>query len=77
MFLQMLKPLKPVGAYNNDNVSPPFPEGTIGWMSAIPPIGTKFQSADKMGPQSQQNIQLNAPVTGTLWFDFRPELKGY
>ncbi len=77
MFLQMLKPLKPVGAYNN-NTSPAFPEGNIGLMSAIPPIGTKFQSADKMGPQSQQNMQLNyAPISGTLWFDFRPATKGF
>ncbi len=77
MFLQMLKPLKPTGA-NNDNVSPPAPEGTIGLMNAIPPIGTKFQTADKMGPQSQQNMQLNyTPISGTLWFDFRPPLKGY
>jgi Glycosyl hydrolases family 2, TIM barrel domain/Glycosyl hydrolases family 2, sugar binding domain/Glycosyl hydrolases family 2/Beta galactosidase small chain len=77
MFLQMLKPKKPLAAYN-DNTSPSFPEGNIGWMNAIPPIGTKFQSADKLGPQSQQNMQLNyAPISGTLWFDFRPKLKGY
>ncbi len=76
VFLQLLKPKKPKGAYN-DNTSPPFPDGAIGLMSFIPPIGTKFQSADKMGPQSQPNIQLNAPVSGTLWFDFRPGKKGY
>jgi Glycosyl hydrolases family 2, TIM barrel domain/Glycosyl hydrolases family 2, sugar binding domain/Glycosyl hydrolases family 2/Beta galactosidase small chain len=77
MFLQMLKPVKPVGAYN-DNVSPPFPEGNIGLMNAISPIGTKFQSADKIGPQSQKNMQLNyAPISGSVWFDFRPALKGY
>lgn len=71
VFFQMLKPLKPVNAFN-DNVSPPFPEGDIGFMNAISPIGTKFQSADKMGPQSQKNIQLNyAPIHGNLWFDFR------
>ncbi|MEO6454923.1 MAG: glycoside hydrolase family 2 TIM barrel-domain containing protein, partial [Ginsengibacter sp.] len=71
VFLQMLKPLKPVGAFN-DNVSPPFPEGNIGFMNAISPIGTKFQSADKIGPQSQKNMQLNyAPIIGNLWFDFR------
>ncbi len=71
VFFQMLKPLKPAGAIN-DNVSPPFPEGDIGFMNAISPIGTKFQSADKMGPQSQKNMQLNyAPISGNLWFDFR------
>ncbi|MES1223943.1 MAG: glycoside hydrolase family 2 TIM barrel-domain containing protein, partial [Bacteroidota bacterium] len=77
VFLQMLKPLKPAGAGNN-NTSPAFPEGNIGLMNAISPIGTKFQSADKLGPQSQQNMQLNyAPISGTLWFDFRPPVKGY
>ena len=74
VFLQMLKPQKPAGA-NNDNTSPAFAEGNIGFMNAISPIGTKFQSADKMGPQSQLNMQLNyAPVKGNLWFDFRPNL---
>ena len=74
IFFQMLKPLKPMGA-NNDNTSPAFAEGNIGFMNAISPIGTKFQPADKMGPQSQLNMQLNyAPVKGSLWFDFRPRL---
>lgn len=72
VFLQMLKPFKPKGA-NNDNVSPAFAEGNIGFMNAISAIGTKFQPAEKMGPQSQLNIQLNyAPVKGSLWFDFSP-----
>lgn len=71
IYLQMFKPAKPAGA-TNENTNPPFPEGNIGFMNTIPPIGTKFQSADRLGPQSQKNIQLNyAPVTGTLWFDFK------
>lgn len=75
VFLQMLKPLKPVGAYN-ENTSPPFAEGNIGFMNAISPIGTKFQSAEKMGPQSQANIQVNySPIKGSLWFDFRADGK--
>lgn len=70
----MLKPLKPMGA-NNDNTSPAFAEGDIGYMNTISPIGTNFQPADKMGPQSQLNMQLNyAPVKGSLWFNFRPRL---
>ena len=74
IFLQMLQPLKPAGAFN-DNTSPAFATGNIGFMNAISPIGTKFQSADRMGPQSQLNMQLNyAPVKGNLWFDFRPSL---
>jgi len=70
-FFQMLKPAKPTAA-SNDNTNPPFPDGDIGFMDAISPIGTKFQSADKLGPQSQKNMQMNyAPTKGSLWFDFR------
>lgn len=71
LFLQMLQPPKPAGASNN-NTSPPFPQGNIGFMHAISAIGTKFQPAEVMGPQSQKNMQLNyAPLSGVLWFDFR------
>ena len=71
IYLQMLKPAKPVSA-PNDNTSPAFPEGNIGFLTAIPAIGTKFNPATDMGPQSQKNVQLNTtPVSGTLWFDFR------
>ena len=71
IFLQILQPQKPKGA-KNDNTSPPFPAGSIGFMHAISAIGTKFQPAEVMGPQSQKSMQLNyAPLTGTLYFDFR------
>ena len=71
MFFQMLKPEKALAA-SNINTSPAFPEGNIGFLQAISPIGTKFQSAEKMGPQSQKNIQLNyTPISGSLWFDFK------
>ena len=71
VFLQMLKPQNPAGA-NNDNTSPAFPAGDIGFLNAISPIGTKFKPAVDMGPQSQKNMMLNyTPVKGTLWFDFR------
>ncbi len=71
MFFQMLKPEKPVAATNN-NTSPPFPDGNIGFMDAISPMGTKFQSPEKLGPQSQKNIQMNySSIKGSLWFDFR------
>lgn len=70
-FLQMLAPDKPVGAYN-DFTSPNFPKASIGFLQAISPIGTKFQHAQLIGPQSQQNMMMNyTPVSGTLWFDFR------
>lgn len=71
IFVQMLKPAKPAYATNN-NTNPPFPDGDIGFLNSISPIGTKFQPADKLGPQSQKNMQLNyTPFKGTLWFDFR------
>jgi len=71
LFLQMMKPQNPAGA-NNDNTSPAFADGTIGFMNSISPIGTKFKPANEMGPQSQKNMMLNyTPVTGTLWFDFK------
>ncbi|MBO9561630.1 MAG: glycoside hydrolase family 2 [Niastella sp.] len=70
LFFQMLKPESPKGAYNS-NTTVNYPAGNIGFLNAIQPIGTKFQPASAMGPQSQKNVQLNAPYTGTLWFDFR------
>ena len=71
IFLEMLQPEKAKAA-GNDNTSPPFAKGNIGFMHGISPIGTKFQSADVMGPQSQKNIrQGNVPLTGSLYFDFR------
>lgn len=71
IYLQMLKPEKPKAAGNN-NTSPPFPEGNIGFMHAIAPIGTKFNNAAVMGPQSQKNVrQGSVPLTGALYFDFR------
>jgi len=71
LFLEMLHPEKPKGA-TNDNTSPPFPDGNIGFMNAISPIGTKFQTAELLGPQSQKNMQLNyTPIDGSLYFDFR------
>ena len=71
IFLQMLKPQKPAGA-TNTNTNPPFADGNIGFMHAISPIGTKFQKAEVMGPQSQKNIRNGStPLYGTLYFDFR------
>ncbi len=75
IFLEMLQPDKPKGQ-KNENTSPPFPDGNIGFMNAISPIGTKFQGAASLGPQSQQNIFMNyTPVSGSLYFDFRQNEK--
>ncbi|HMH22793.1 MAG TPA: glycoside hydrolase family 2 TIM barrel-domain containing protein [Puia sp.] len=70
MYLQMLRPSREKGALPNNNVEPPFPEGNIGFLSGISAIGTKFQPARVMGPQSQKNPGLAAPFSGVLWFDF-------
>ena len=71
IYLEMLTPPKPKAAGNN-NTSPPFPEGNIGFMHGISAIGTKFQRAELMGPQSQKNThQGSTPLTGVLYFDFR------
>ncbi|MDD7887722.1 glycoside hydrolase family 2 TIM barrel-domain containing protein [Flavivirga sp. 57AJ16] len=37
----------------NNHTFPPYPSGNISFMDAIPPVGTKFQSAEYFGPQSQ------------------------
>lgn len=71
IYLQMLKPERPKASPNN-NTDPPFPVGSIGFMHGISPIGTKFNRADVMGPQSQRNFrQGNVPLSGALYFDFR------
>jgi len=69
VFLQMLKTNDPKGA-GNINTTVKYPEGNIGFMNAIQPIGTKFHKAEDMGPQSQKNVQLNSPYHGVIWFDF-------
>jgi hypothetical protein len=70
MYLQMLKPAREQAALPNNNVEPAFPQGSIGFLNAISPIGTKFQAAGVMGPQSQLNHATGEPVKGILWFDF-------
>ena len=69
LFLQVLKPARQKSAFN-PFVNPEFPDGNLGFMNAIPPIGTKFRAADAMGPQSQVNQPVTGPVNGELWFEF-------
>jgi len=69
IFFQMLQPAKQAGI-KNMNTLPAFPGNTIGFFTGISAIGTKFQDAKVMGPQSQLNAIFPAPVTGTLLFDF-------
>ncbi len=70
IFLQVLKTASPKGALNT-NTTVNYPEGNIGIMNAIQPIGTKFHNAGQMGPQSQKNVELNSPYSGVIWLDFR------
>jgi beta-galactosidase/beta-glucuronidase len=69
LYLQILHPEKQKTKFN-PFVNPSFPEGNLGFLNAIPPIGTKFRSAETMGPQSQKNGPAGL-VSGNLWFDFR------
>jgi hypothetical protein len=70
IFLQMLKPDH--SKYEHESLKAAFPEGDIGFLNSIAPIGTRFQIPALLGPQSQKSIQLNyGIVKGTLWFDFR------
>lgn len=70
MYLQMYRPAREMDALKNNNVEPPFPDGNIGFLNAISAIGTKFQSAKQMGPQSQKTHADGTPVSNTLWFEF-------
>lgn len=66
VFFQMLTPQKP---RHDDNgyTMPPFPQTSFGFMHAIPPIGTKFQKPEQLGPSAQKNIQLNwVPYSGSI-----------
>ncbi|WP_457268645.1 glycoside hydrolase family 2 TIM barrel-domain containing protein [Pedobacter sp. UYEF25] len=70
MFLQIFKPAREKAALKNNNVEPAFPKGDIGFLQGISPIGTKFKSPDKIGPQGQKNKNEGKPVNATLWFQF-------
>jgi hypothetical protein len=68
IFLQLCRSADPAGAYNT-NTSPAFPQGDIGFLTAIPAIGTKFQAAASMGPQSQLNaMYTTTSIQGVLYF---------
>ncbi|MGN7985910.1 glycoside hydrolase family 2 TIM barrel-domain containing protein [Pedobacter sp. 22226] len=69
-YLQMYRPAREAAALSNNNVEPAFPEGNIGFLKGISAIGTKFQPALVMGPQSQKNKTDGKTFSGTLFFDF-------
>ncbi len=70
MYFQMLHPAREMDALKNNNVEPPFPAGNIGFLNAVSAIGTKFHSAETMGPQGKKNETNGKEIKGTLWFDF-------
>jgi hypothetical protein len=51
---------------------PPFPEGDLSLMHAIPPIGTKFRPAGQTGPQGKPN-QASGTYAGVVYFSFDPK----
>ena len=69
LYMQLFKPGVPKTTFI-PHVNPPFPEGSIGFLNAIAPIGTKFRAANTMGPQSQLNDPSKEIVKGNLWFIF-------
>jgi len=70
MYLQMLRTVREQAALANNNVELAFPQGSIGFLNATSPIGTKFQPADVIGPQSQKKSARGEAIQGILWFDF-------
>ncbi|GGB00110.1 glycoside hydrolase family 2 protein [Puia dinghuensis] len=73
IYLRLFTPAAPVKTYN---VTPPFPDGNISFMSAIPPIGTKSQRPEKLGPSGEKNMyndrgrNKDYAKTISLYFDF-------
>ena len=71
-FLRMLTPQQPKEDPNH-RVSVDFPEGDISFLKNIPPIGTKFQTGDKMGPQGNSENYFgndDDPIKIELTFEF-------
>ena len=49
--------------------APPFPNGDLSFLDAIPAIGTKFDPPAALGPQSRPAV-ANGPYQRTLYFTF-------
>ncbi|OUJ73519.1 glycoside hydrolase family 2 protein [Hymenobacter crusticola] len=58
------------------NTAPPFPSGNLSFMHGIPPIGTKSQKPENMGPMGRANMYYDYSKDPsyakemTLYFDF-------
>ena len=61
--------------YVTDHLKAPFPPGDLSFLYKIPAIGTKFHSAESMGPSSFKTRNVghagdqSDPIV--LWFDFK------
>ena len=71
VFLRLLTPEPPSEPYNT---APPFPTGDISFLQGIPPIGTKSQIPENMGPSGRKNMYFDywkaRPKKMTLFFNF-------
>jgi hypothetical protein len=69
IFLRLFTPEPPKTPYNT---APPFPPGDISFLQAIPPIGTKSQIPENMGPSGHRNMYFDywkvRPKKLTLYF---------
>ena len=77
VFLRLYTPAQPKKIY--ERTAPPFPDGDISFMQAIPAIGTKSNDSWNMGPSGKKNMYFDfGPYddwrirckTMTLFFDF-------
>jgi hypothetical protein len=69
-FVQVFTPEQtPASIVANTKVK--MPQCGLGFLHAIPPIGTKFKPANSTGPQGQQNM-LGGTYSGTVSFRFEP-----
>jgi hypothetical protein len=71
MFLRLFTP---PAAKEPANTAPAFPTGDISFLQAIPPIGTRTQKAENMGPSGKKNMYFDywkdRPKKMTLFFNF-------
>ena len=73
IYLRLFTPDHPLKTYF---VTPPFPGGDISFLHAIPPIGTKTQPPERLGPSGEKNRYRESGAgkgfakSLTLYFDF-------
>ena len=57
------------GSVESRRLAVPYPDGDISFLHAIPPIGNKFATPDKTGPQGQPT-RTDGKYEATLYFQF-------